>query len=136
MLRWLVAQVWLCSRASTVLQVPGCEFALLNHASFLHACRLSSDIFPWCTEYELEQLKDYDAIADELAFAGKLARAYDQRLTFHPSHFVKLAAETDELLKKSIKELEVHSQVRAGQCCWRFAVGLCVNCVCAFFSVC
>ncbi len=76
-------------------------------------CRLSSDIFPWCTEYELKQLKDFDAIADELAFAGKLANAYDQRLTFHPSHFVKLAAETDELLNKSIKELEVHSLVRA-----------------------
>ncbi len=75
--------------------------------------RLSSDIFPWCTEYELKQLKDFDAIADELAFAGKLANAYDQRLTFHPSHFVKLAAETDELLNKSIKELEVHSLVSA-----------------------
>jgi len=73
--------------------------------------RLSSEIFPWCTEYEVEQLKDFDAIADELAFAGKLARAYDQRLTFHPSHFVKLAAETDDLLTKSIKELEVHSRV-------------------------
>ena len=77
----------------------------------MYACRLSSDIFPWCTEYKLEQLKDFEAIADELAFAGKLARAYDQRLTFHPSHYVKLAAETDELLARSIKELEVHSQV-------------------------
>ena len=75
-------------------------------------CRLSSDIFPWCTEYQLKELKDFEAISDELAFAGKLARAYDQRLTFHPSHFVKLAAETDELLNKSIKELEVHSLVR------------------------
>lgn len=74
-------------------------------------CRLTSNLFPWCTEYELEQLPDFPAIADELAFAGKLARAYDQRLTFHPSHFVKLAPETDELLAKSIKELEVHSQV-------------------------
>ena len=74
--------------------------------------RLSSDIFPWCTEYQLKELKDFEAISDELAFAGKLARAYDQRLTFHPSHFVKLAAETDELLNKSIKELEVHSMVR------------------------
>ena len=80
--------------------------------------RLSSEIFPWCTEYEVEQLKDFDAIADELAFAGKLARAYDQRLTFHPSHFVKLAAETDDLLTKSIKELEVHSRV--GLLCWEY----------------
>jgi UV DNA damage endonuclease len=59
----------------------------------------------------LEQLPDFPAIADELAFAGKLARAYDQRLTFHPSHFVKLAPEGEDLLAKSIKELEVHSRV-------------------------
>ena len=77
-------------------------------------CRLTSNIFPWCTEYALEDLPGFAAIADELAFAGKLARAYDQRLTFHPSHFVKLAAEGGELLGRSMKELEVHAQVRAG----------------------
>ena len=75
--------------------------------------RLTSNIFPWCTEYALEDLPGFAAIADELAFAGKLARAYDQRLTFHPSHFVKLAAEGGELLGRSMKELEVHAQVGA-----------------------
>ena len=38
---------------------------------------------------------------------------YGQRLTFHPSHFVKLATADEALLCKSLKELEVHSQVRA-----------------------
>lgn len=74
-------------------------------------CRMTSNIFPWCTFYDLEDLPDFPAIADELAFAGKLARAYDQRLTFHPSHFVKVAAAQEELLQRSLKELEVHSQV-------------------------
>ena len=59
----------------------------------------------------MEQLPDYAAIAEELAFAGKLARAYDQRLTFHPPHFIKLGAEDEPLVNRSIKELEVHSQV-------------------------
>ena len=77
------------------------------------ACRMTSNIFPWCTFYNLEDLPDFPAIADELAFAGKLARAYDQRLTFHPSHFVKVAAAEEELLQRSLKELEVHSQVPA-----------------------
>ena len=73
-------------------------------------------MFPWCTEYELEDLPDFAAIAEELAWAGRLARAYDQRLTFHPSHFVKLAAEGGELLGRSMKELEVHSRVRPLLC--------------------
>lgn len=70
-------------------------------------------MFPWCTYYDMEDLPDFPAIAEELAFAGKLARAYDQRLTFHPSHFVKVAAADaqPELLERSLKELEVHSQV-------------------------
>ncbi|KAK9844142.1 hypothetical protein WJX81_005743 [Elliptochloris bilobata] len=77
----------------------------------IHFFRLSSTIFPWCTEYEVPDLPDYAAICDALKFAGNLARAYGQRLTFHPSHFVKLATADEALLCKSLKELEVHSQV-------------------------
>ncbi len=87
------------------------------------ACRLSSGIFPWCTEYEVEDLPDYEAIVNNLAFAGELARAYDQRLTFHPSHFIKLGTDDEELVKKSIKELEVHSTVRSAckdPCAYQF----------------
>ena len=74
-------------------------------------CRMTSNLFPWCTEYKLEDLPDYTAISEALAFAGALARAYDQRLTFHPSHFIKLAAPNPTLVDKSIAELEVHSKV-------------------------
>ena len=74
--------------------------------------RMSSKIFPWCTEWELDQLPQAKEIAETLAFAGQLARAYDQRLTFHPSHFVKLGCEDGPLLDRSLKELEVHSLVR------------------------
>ena len=70
-------------------------------------------MLPFCTFYNMEDLPDFPAIADELAFAGKLARAYQQRLTFHPSHFVKVAAPKEDLVVKSLKELEVHSQVCA-----------------------
>ena len=72
---------------------------------------MTSTMFPFCTFYDMEDLLDFPAIADELAFVGKLARAYQQRLTFHPSHFVKVAAPKEDLVVKSLKELEVHSQV-------------------------
>eukprot|EP00884_Botryococcus_braunii_P001623 jgi/Botrbrau1/11461/Bobra.27_4s0002.1 len=82
-----------------------------NNEQGIRFFRLSSGIFPWCTEYDLEQLPDHEGIASNLAFAGQLARAYDQRLTFHPSHFIKLGTDDEALVSKSIKELEVHSQV-------------------------
>ena len=77
--------------------------------------RLSSEFFPWCTEYDPKELPDYEEIAAKFKFAGDLARAWNIRLTFHPSHFVKLAAQEPELLKRSKQELEVHSMVRV--CC-------------------
>lgn len=40
----------------------------------------------------LEDLPDWDAICEALAQAGEAARAAGQRLTFHPSEFVKIAA--------------------------------------------
>lgn len=85
--------------------------------------RMTSNMLPWCTFYNMEDLPDFPAIAEELAFAGKLARAYQQRLTFHPSHFVKVAApeEQRELLQRSLKALEVHSQVGSASA-YAFAV--------------
>lgn len=74
-------------------------------------CRMTSTMFPWCTEYEMEDLPDWEEIKGHLAFAGDLARAYDIRMTFHPSHFIKLAADNEDLLAKSLKEMEVHSKV-------------------------
>lgn len=74
---------------------------------------MSSKIFPWCTEWDLEELSTKEEIKKQLAFAGKLARAFDQRLTFHPSHFVKLGCEDSPLLNRSLKELEVHSKASA-----------------------
>ncbi|KAK9810874.1 hypothetical protein WJX73_004514 [Symbiochloris irregularis] len=82
-----------------------------NHENGVRFFRMSSNVFPWATEYKLRELPNFDLIAEKLAFAGKLARAYDQRLTFHPSHFVKLAAAEPKLLAKSIHELEVHSEM-------------------------
>lgn len=56
------------------------------------------------------------------------ARMYDQRLTFHPSHFVKLASLDDDYVSVSVAELELHSQVR-------IASPVSVYCVCFVRSV-
>jgi UV DNA damage endonuclease len=82
-----------------------------NHEHGVRLFRVTSNIFPWCTEYDMTELNHFDEIADELAFCVKLARAYQQRLTFHPSHFVKLGVEDGQLLQRSLREMEVHSKI-------------------------
>ncbi|KAL4853397.1 UV-damage endonuclease [Chlorella vulgaris] len=73
--------------------------------------RMSSVIFPWIGTYDAKELPQYEEIAAALRLAGDLARLHGQRITFHPSHFVKLAATDAELASKSIRELEGHSQI-------------------------
>lgn len=68
-------------------------------------------IWPWMGSFDPKELPQYEEIKQALAFAGKLARAYDQRVTFHPSHFVKLGGPVEALTQKSINELEGHAQV-------------------------
>ena len=73
--------------------------------------RMSSDIFPWMTFYEFEQLPDYNQIINTLKGVGQLADKYGQRLTFHPSHFNALGSPNPIVVEKAIKELNKHGEI-------------------------
>lgn len=82
-----------------------------NAQNDIHLFRISSGIFPWGTEYRLEDLPDYAEISEALAKCGNLATQTNQRLSAHPDHFVKLGSEKEEVVQNSIKDLELHGQV-------------------------
>lgn len=74
-----------------------------NYDHGIRFFRMSSEIQPWMSAHASEVFPNFKTeIKPALRFAGDLARMYDQRLTFHPSHFVKLAAEGEQLVTKSI----------------------------------
>ena len=56
------------------------------HFSCLPVLASPTDAVPICPPV---LAAEWAQIEDELQFVGRLARAYGQRLTFHPSHFVK-----------------------------------------------
>ena len=82
-----------------------------NHRHGIRLFRLSSNLFPWASKYELEQLPDYEAITAVLHEAGALARRHGQRLTSHPPHFVKLASREEGLVAAGLANLELHSRL-------------------------
>ena len=82
-----------------------------NHAHDIHFFRISSQIFPWAGQYELEELPDFEDIVAALSAAGKYARSVDQRLTAHPPHFIKLASTDEAIRKRSVADIEVQSRV-------------------------
>ena len=73
--------------------------------------RLSSDIFPWASEYEFEELPDFEMIAASLKRSGDLARKYGQRLTTHPGPFNKLTSPREQVVLNTITDLENHARI-------------------------
>ena len=82
-----------------------------NHQNGIKFFRMSSNIFPWASEYEIEHLPDWKLIEKNLQLAGSLADQFGQRLTFHPGPFNVLASTNPLVVKKTIRDLNQHSQI-------------------------
>jgi UV DNA damage endonuclease len=72
--------------------------------------RISSNVFPWASEYNIEKLPDFKEIESELKSAGALARSFGQRLTSHPGPFNKLCSPKESVVLNTIKDLEIHGK--------------------------
>ena len=82
-----------------------------NHANDIHFFRLSSDLFPWASEYDLTALPDYDNICAALQEAGNFAYDNDQRITTHPGPFNVLGSPKQHVVENTIRELNTHAEV-------------------------
>lgn len=82
-----------------------------NESRGIRFFRISSDIFPWMSDYDMYKDPLWSSIQSALKEAGEYAQRHGHRLTFHPSHFIKLGAPNDDLARKSMIELEVHSHI-------------------------
>jgi UV DNA damage endonuclease len=82
-----------------------------NYRNDIHFYRMSSDMFPWMSEYNFSDLPDYDKIVNILSGIGKMANSYGQRLSFHPGPFNVLASPNDDVVQRAVSELNRHSQI-------------------------
>ena len=76
-----------------------------NAENGIEVFRISSCLFPWMSEYDIFDLPDIDIICDTLKECGDIAKANNQRLSFHPGQFCVLASPSDGVVEKTIKEL-------------------------------
>ena len=82
-----------------------------NHENGITFYRMSSDMFPWMSEYEFDDLPNIKEIKLVLSQVGEYVKEHDHRLTFHPGPFNVLASPSDNVIKKTIVELNKHSQI-------------------------
>ena len=82
-----------------------------NLAHDIYFYRLSSNIFPWASEYEMEDLPDYEMISYHCKRIGEFAKQHNMRLTAHPGPFNKLASPKERVYKLTETDLSVHAKV-------------------------
>ena len=87
------------------------EIIKWNERNDIKLYRMSSDMFPWMSEYELKDLPDYKKISTLLRGVGNLAKKYGQRLTFHPGPFDVLASVNPNVVTKTIRDLNQHGEI-------------------------
>jgi UV DNA damage endonuclease len=73
--------------------------------------RMSSDMFPWVSEYRYKDMPDYTEIRNLLEHCGDIVKQNNLRLSFHPGPFNCLASEDASVVAKTIAELDKHSEV-------------------------
>ena len=73
--------------------------------------RLSSEFFPWASEYKFEDLPQYLRIKTLLAGAGHYAKSNGLRLTSHPGPFNVLVSPHKHVVDNTITDLRIHGEV-------------------------
>jgi UV DNA damage endonuclease len=82
-----------------------------NVTNDIYVYRMSSDIFPWMSEYEITELKNFDLIQAKLIEIGDFAKSTGIRLSMHPGQFDVLCSPTQSVVEKTIIDLDKHSQI-------------------------
>lgn len=82
-----------------------------NLENEIYFFRLSSNLFPWASEYEISSLKDFEGIKASLAESGKFAKAHGMRITSHPGPFNKLCSDSETVVQNTLTDLRIHGEV-------------------------
>lgn len=84
------------------------DYNLKNH---IYIYRLSSDSFPWMSEYEFSDIPKFPAIQTYMRLIGEKIKSNNIRVSYHPGPFNVLASENPSVVEKTIKELNKHAEL-------------------------
>jgi UV DNA damage endonuclease len=73
--------------------------------------RVSSDMLPWASEYNVEDMPDFQKISNILKGCGTYANDNGVRLTSHPGPFNVLVSPNPKVVQNTITDLELHGKL-------------------------
>ncbi len=87
------------------------EVVKWNNANGVKVFRVTSCLFPWASEYNIDDLPDIEGIAAALAEVGVTAAEGGQRLSLHPGPFNILASDSERVVQNCITDLKIHQKM-------------------------
>jgi UV DNA damage endonuclease len=88
-----------------------CKILEWNVANDIRVYRMSSDIFPWMSEYAFEDLPNFAELVQIMEQIGEYVHQHDLRISFHPGQFDVLASPNEEVVRKTIYDLDQHARI-------------------------
>ena len=82
-----------------------------NIKNNIYVYRLSSDSFPWMSEYKFSDLPNFTRIEKLLVDIGNKIKSNNIRVSYHPGPFNVLASENPSVVTKTISELDKHAEL-------------------------
>lgn len=82
-----------------------------NIKNDIRVYRMSSDSFPWMSEYLFEELPQFQKIEKLLVQIGDKAKSNDMRLSYHPGPFNVLPSTRQDVIYRAIAELDQHANL-------------------------
>ena len=73
--------------------------------------RITSNLFPWSSEYKLSDMPDYGEIKSILSDVGKYVKDNNMRITSHPGPFNVLTSPHEHVVENCINDLSIHGEV-------------------------
>lgn len=84
------------------------EYNIKNN---IYVYRMSSDSFPWMSHYEITSLPNFDNIQILLTQIGSKVVSNNMRTSFHPGPYSVLASENQDVVNRTIDDLNKHAQL-------------------------
>ena len=87
------------------------EIIKWNNENGFDFFRITSNLFPWCSEYKLEDMPDHWEIVGILGECGKYVEENNMRITCHPGPFNVLTSPHEHVVENCINDLTTHGEV-------------------------
>ena len=87
------------------------EIIKWNNENGFNFFRITSNLFPWSSEYDLKDMPDYEEICSILSNVGEYVKENDMRITSHPGPFNVLTSPHPHVVDNCINDLSIHGEV-------------------------